>query len=105
MATIYFREDGRPFRGSIPPNKEWPFGSRQVIRRGMTGMYFNIFSNLNVSRRIRRAMARSKMHRVYRATKLKQLNNDIIGNLPVPKRQSWLAALAKKARDIFTLEG
>jgi hypothetical protein len=105
MATIYYREDGKAFRGTIPPKKDWPFGSRQVIRRGMTGMYFNIFSNLNVSRRVRRAMARSKMHRVYAATKLEQLNNGIIGNLPVPNKQSWLTALAKKAKEIFTLEG
>lgn len=86
------------------PSKDWPFGSRQVIRKGMTTMYFNIFSRYEVPRRVRRAMARAKMHRVYAATKLEQLNNGIIGKLPVPKPASWLAALAKTAKEIFNID-
>lgn len=99
--TIWSRHDSGPMRGTIPPGEDWPYGSRQVIRRGMTRMYTNLFAKYNYPRRLRRAMARSKMHNVYRKTKLAQLESGIVGTLPKQKKASFLVALAKFAADIF----
>jgi hypothetical protein len=99
MARIYYSPNESPFRGTLPVDKTWPHGSRQVIRNAMTDMYFNIFSRYALPRRMRRAMARSKMHNVYKATKQDQLAQGIVGNLP--KKETWLQALARKASDIF----
>lgn len=105
MARIWWNESGAPIRGTIPVGKDWPHGSRQVIRRTMASMYFNHMARFNVSRRIRRAMARAKMHNVYQAVKQEQLAMGLEGPLLIPKPVSWLVALAKKAADIFKLEG
>jgi len=102
MVTIWSSD--KPIRGTIPAGKDWPHGSRQVIRRGMTSMYVNQMARFDVSRRLRRSMARFKMHSVYQAVKAEQLAMGIEGQLPVPKQVSWLVALAKKAADIFKLE-
>ena len=79
MALIWSSE--RPIRGSVGGDKDWAYGSRQVIRRGMTHMYFNLFSHYVLPRRTRRAMARAKMHNVYRATKQEHLKAGIVGKL------------------------
>ena len=101
MATIWSSD--KPIRGTIPAGKDWPHGSRQVIRRGMTQMYINQMARFDASRRLRRSMARAKMHNIYRTVKQDQLENGIVGNLP--KKAGWLASLARKAADIFKLEG
>lgn len=101
MSTIWMTVDGRPLRGTRPPSKDWPHGSRQVIRRAMFELYFTQMSRFNASRRIRRAMAHAKMHHIYGMVKAEQLAAGVIGALPVPKETSWLAALSKIAKDIF----
>ena len=58
----------RGFRGTIPSRDkpDWEKDSRQVLRAKLRTQCFIEMSPLNVSRRIRRLMARKKAARLYR---------------------------------------
>lgn len=72
MARIWSTKDGRAIRGCTPPDKDWPYGSHQVVRGGMRAMYFRqasmnpLMARMGrAGRRARRSWARLKTTLVY----------------------------------------